>query len=318
MSEKKGIKKLTNIENFGIYLIMLAFIIVVIAVVGPDKFLNPKNLTSLVRSEAVICIIAVAATLVMVTGNIDLSVGWMVGLAAVIAAVFNGNVVLALLVPIIACGLCGALNGVLVGGLKLNPFITTLGTMYVFEGIAYLYGKGKSLSGGTGSSAALKALGQGNILGIPNPVWVLIIVALIFWFVLRRTTFGARIYAVGANPIAARFSGISPGKIVFIAYTLTGMAVGLAGAIMYSKVMSTQIYAGAGYEFDVLSGIVLGGTSVTGGKGNVPGTVLGVIFIGILSNGFTLMGLSSDTQYIAQGIILLIAVGTDVMKERRG
>ncbi len=317
MNDKKGLKKITGIENFGIYLIMLAFIVVVILIVGPDKFLNVKNLTSLVRSQAVICIIAVAATLVMITGNIDLSVGWMVGFASVIAAAHSDNAFLAIVLPIIACALCGALNGILVGGLKLNAFITTLGTMYVFEGIAYLYGEGKSLSGGATNSAILKALGQSSILFIPTPVWVLAAVAVIFWFILRKTTFGAKIYAVGANKTAARFSGVSPGKTVFLAYLLTGCAVGLAGSIMYARVMSTQIYAGSGYEFDVLSGIVLGGTSVTGGKGNIPGTVLGVIFIGILGNGFTLMGLSANVQYIAQGIILLVAVSADIMKERR-
>ena len=318
MNERKGIKKITGIENFGIYMIMLAFIVVVIFIVGPDKFLNVKNLTSLVRSEAVVCIIAIAATLVMITGNIDLSVGWMVGLASVIAASHCQNFWAALLLPMLACGLCGALNGILVGGLKLNAFITTLGTMYVFEGIAYMYGKGKALSGVSNYSTALKGMGQASFLFIPVPVWILLIVAIVFWFILRRTTFGAKVYAVGANKVAARFSGLSPGKVIFLAYTLTGLAVGLAGSIMYAKVMSTQIYAGAGYEFDVLSGIVLGGTSVTGGKGNIPGTVLGIIFIGVLGNGFTLMGLSSDTQYIAQGIILLIAVGADVMRERKG
>lgn len=316
-TEKKGfIQKVKGIDNGGILLIMLAFVIVVVIMAGPSKFFNVTNITSLIRSEAVVGIMAVAVTLVMVTANIDLSVGWMVGLCGCICAANSGNAAVAILLPILVGGLCGALNGILIGGLKLNAFITTLGTMYVFEGIAYLYAKGKSLSGGSHGSAVLKTLGQGSFLKIPMPVWILIIVAIVFWFLLRKTTFGARIYTVGANPIAARFSGISPGKTVFISYLLTGLATGLAGVVLFSKVMSIQVYSGSGLEFDVLTGVVLGGTSVTGGKGNIPGTVLGIIFVGILANGFTLLGLSSDVQYIAQGIILLIAVGTDIMKER--
>jgi ribose transport system permease protein len=313
---KSLIDKIKGIDNAGIMAIMLVFIIVVVFLAGPSKFFNVTNITSLIRSEAVVGIIAVAVTFVMITANIDLSVGWMVGLCACVCGANSDNAAVAILLPIIVGGLCGALNGLLVGGLKLNAFITTLGTMYVFEGIAYLYAKGKSLSGGSGGSAFLKGIGQGSFIGIPMPIWILAVLAVIFWFVLRKTTFGARVYTVGANPIAARFSGISPGKIVFMTYTLTGLATGLAGVVLFSKVMSTQVYSGAGLEFDVLTGVVLGGTSVTGGKGNIPGTILGVIFVGILANGFTLLGLSSNVQYVAQGIILLIAVGTDVIKER--
>jgi len=169
---------------------------------------------------------------------------------------------------------------------------------------------------GTNGSSVLKFLGQGDILGIPVPVWIFFLMAVIFGFVLSRTGFGTRVYAVGSNAVVSRFSGISSGKVIFISYLLGGLATGVASVILFSKVMSTQVYSGAGLEFSVLSGIVLGGTSVTGGKGSVPGTVLGVIFVGILLNGFTLMGLSANVQYIAQGLILLIAIRADVMRSR--
>lgn len=311
------VKSLQAVNNIGVILIMLLFIAVVVSIAGPGKFFNPDNLTSMIRSVSVIGIMACAVTLVMVTGNIDLSLGWMIGLGACICAANSQNTVLAILLPILVCGICGAFNGILVGHLKLNAFITTLGTMYIFQGIAYLYTDAQEKTMvGTGGSDILKFLGQGTFIGIPVPVWIFFLMAVIFGFVLARTSFGTRVYAVGSNSIVSRFSGISSGGIVFAAYLLGGLVTGLASVILFSKVMSTQVYSGAGLEFSVLSGIVLGGTSVTGGKGSVAGTVLGVIFVGILLNGFTLMGLSANVQYIAQGLILLIAIRADVM--RRG
>ncbi len=305
-------------NNAGVLLIMLLFVIVTVIVAGPGKFFNPDNLTSLIRSVSVIGIMAVAITLVMVTGNIDLSLGWMIGLGACICASHSADTFQAILLPIVVCGICGAINGFLVGGLKLNAFITTLGTMYIFQGVAYLYADAQeSTMVGAESGEVLKFLGQGYILEIPVPVWMFIAMAIIFGFILARTGFGTKVYAVGSNAIVSRFSGISAGRIIFTTYLLGGLVTGLASVILFSKVMSTQVYSGQGLEFSVLSGIVLGGTSVTGGKGSVAGTVLGVIFVGILINGFTLMGLDANAQYVAQGIILLIAIRADVVRSRR-
>lgn len=304
--------KIKQTENIGVFLIMLVFIVIVMIFAGP-KFLSIDNITNLLRSVSVTGIMAVVVTMVMITGNIDLSLGWMIGLAACITGVNSDNVFVAIALSLLACGACGALNGILVGGLKLNAFITTLGTMYVFKGITMLYSNSRLLTAAN-QSASLKFLGQGQLLGIPVPVWIFLAVALISWFLLKRTTFGARIYAVGSNAVSSRFSGVSSGKTIFLTYLLGGLATGLAGAVFYAKVMSTQPYSGAGLEFDVLTAIVLGGTSVTGGKGNIPGTVLGVIFVGVLSNGFNLMGIPSNIQYVAQGLILLVAIRADVMR----
>ncbi|NLT13347.1 MAG: ABC transporter permease [Clostridiales bacterium] len=306
-----------SFNNTGVLLIMLLFIVIVVIVAGPAKFFNPGNLTSMIRSVSVVGIMACAFTLVMVTGNIDLSLGWMVGLGACICAANSAHTVTAILMPILVCGICGAFNGLLVGHLKLNAFITTLGTMYIFQGIAYLYADAQQKTMiGTNGSPVLKFLGQGSLLGIPVPVWLFFLFALIFGFILSRTGFGTRVYAVGANSVVSRFSGISSGSVIFTTYLLGGLVAGLASVIFFSKVMATQVYSGQGLEFSVLSGIVLGGTSVTGGKGNVVGTVLGVVFVGILLNGFTLMGLSANVQYVAQGLILLIAIRADAMQSR--
>lgn len=303
-----------GIENLGILAIMLVFVIIVVIFSG-NKFFTANNLLNLLRSISITGIMACAVTLVMVTGNIDLSLGWMIGFAACLTGVHSSNTIEALALAMIAGTLCGALNGLLVGVLKLNAFITTLGTMYVFKGITMMYSNGKLLTASV-DNPSLKFIGQGSILGIPTPIWIFAVVAIIFWFVLKRTTFGSRIYAVGANSTASRFSGVSSAKIVMAAYILAGLATGLAGVVLYSKVMSVQPYSGAGLEFDVLTAIVLGGTSVTGGKGNVLGTLLGVIFVGILGNGFTLLGLGSNAQYITQGLILLVAMRADVMKSK--
>jgi ribose/xylose/arabinose/galactoside ABC-type transport system permease subunit len=302
-------------ENLGVILIMLVFIIVVLVFSGP-KFLNPTNITNLLRSIAVTGIAASALTLVMIAGKIDLSVGWLVGFAACLTGVHSDNAGSALFLSLGLCALCGALNGFLVGILKLNPFITTLGTMYVFKGVAMMYSNGVQLTT-PNPSALLKFIGQGYLLGIPTPVWIFALTSLIFLILLRRCCFGSNVYAVGANAVAARFSGVSPAKVIMICYVLAGLAAGLAGVVLYAKVMSTQAYSGVGLEFDALTAIVIGGVSVSGGKGNVTGTILGVLFVGVLANGFTLLGLGSNAQYIVQGFVLLAAMRADVMRVMR-
>lgn len=318
-TENKGsslLKKVTSSEYFGVMAIMVVFIIIVIATTG-NKFFQVDNLTNLLRAAAVTGVMAAAVTLVMITGNIDLSLGWMIGFAACITGVHSHSFAEALLLAVAAGAACGALNGFLVGVLELNSFITTLGTMYVFKGITMLYADGQLLTAAV-FSKTLQFVGQGYVLGVPMPVWIFLIVTVIFGLLLKRTTFGTQIYAVGANPISARFSGINSKRVILLAYILAGIATAVAGVIFYAKVMSTQPYSGAGLEFDVLTAIVLGGTSVTGGKGNVFGTLLGVIFVQILSNGFILMGLGSNAQYITQGIILLVAMRADVAKSGGG
>jgi ribose/xylose/arabinose/galactoside ABC-type transport system permease subunit len=304
--------KLLRAENIGVICIMLVFIVFVMILSGP-RFFTHDNLMNLLRSVSVTGILASALTLVMIAGNIDLSVGWLVGLGACITSVYSDNAFLAILISLTVCSLCGAFNGVLVGVIKLNPFITTLGAMYFFKGITMMYSNGRLLST-ENPSDFLKAVGAGSIAGMPVPIWIFAIAAATFAFVLKKTVFGTRVYAVGANPLAAWFSGISPAKIVLITYVLGGLAAGVSGVVLFTKVMSIQPYSGVGLEFDALTAIVLGGVSVTGGKGNVAGTILGVIFVGILSNGFTLIGLGSNAQYIVQGLVLLAAMRMDIMR----
>lgn len=309
-------ERLAGKENLGVIAMMVVFIIIVVSFSG-SKFFTAKNITNLLRSVSVVGIMSCAVTLVMISGNIDLSLGWMIGFCAVITGQHSGNFGEALFWAVLAGVSCGALNGFLVGILRLNAFIGTLGTMYIFKGITTLYSDGRFVTK-LDPSTVLKFVGQGEILGIPTPIVVFIFFAILFWFLLKKTDFGTRVYAVGANPVSALFSGIRPWGIVLAVYMLAGFATGVAGTVFYAKVMSVQPYSGVGLEFDVLTAVVLGGTSVTGGKGNVFGTLLGVVFVGILSNGFTLMGLGSNATYITQGIILLIAMWADVKSSGGG
>ncbi|MDC7125830.1 MAG: ABC transporter permease [Spirochaetales bacterium] len=303
-------KQLKGKENFGVVAMMVVFIAIVVALSG-SSFFTTKNIANLLRSVSVMGIMSCAVTLIMVTGNIDLSLGWMIGFCAVITGQHSGNFGEAIFWAILAGIGCGAFNGFLVGILKLNAFIATLGTMYAFKGITTLYSDGRFVTK-LAPSEVLKFVGQGEIGGIPTPIIIFALFAIIFWFLLKKTEFGTKVYAVGANQRSAHFSGIRAWLIVLVVYTLAGLATGVAGTVLYAKVMSVQPYSGVGLEFDVLTAVVLGGTSVTGGKGNVLGTILGVIFVGILSNGFTLIGLGSNATYITQGIVLLIAMWADV------
>ncbi|MGI5970970.1 MAG: ABC transporter permease [Oscillospiraceae bacterium] len=315
IKEKTSLReKLSNIPNAGVIGIMLVFIIVVVASTG-SKFFTVDNITNLLRSVSIVGIMASAVTLIMITGNIDLSLGWMIGFTACITGANSSNFGTAILLALAAGIACGALNGFLVGVLRLNAFITTLGTMYIFKGIAMMYANNRLVTAANGSKI-LQYIGQGYLLKVPLPVWIFLVVALIFGFLLARTNFGSKIYYVGANFVSAKFSGINSSLVIALTYILAGLATGLAGTVFYAKVMSVQAYSGVGLEFDVLTAIVLGGTSVTGGKGSVAGTVLGVVFVGILGNGFTLMGLGANAQYITQGLILLIAMRADVMRSR--
>ncbi|NTV89626.1 MAG: ABC transporter permease [Clostridiales bacterium] len=301
-------------DTGGLILILAAFLIIVAVVSGP-KFFQVTNLLNLMRSVAVTGIMACAITLVMVTGNIDLSLGWLIGLCSCITAVYSKSTLLAILLPILIGAIGGAVNGILVGGLKLNAFIATLGTMYAYKGAAMLYANNRLLT--AADNPSLKFVGQGYFLKIPVPVWIFAVFAAICWFILKKTVFGTQIYAVGSNRVSAKFTGISSAKVIISSYIIGGIATGLAGVIFFTQVMSTQAYSGAGLEFDVLTAVVLGGTSVTGGKGSIFGTLLGAIFVAILSNGFTMMGIPATLQYIAQGIILIAAIRADIVKARR-
>ena len=302
----------------GVFLALIAFIIFV-SILAPQitggNFLTWTNIINVFRQQTYIGIIACGMTLVMITGNIDLSVGSQLTLMSVMCAQFSRRMGDSAIFITLAIGLgCGIINGLLVSGLKLNAFITTLGTGSVYGALTLILASGQTIRAG---SKLFDAIGSGSIFGVvPVPVIILLVVVVIFAFVLSRTVFGQRLYTIGANPVAARFSGIHSRRDVAITYVLNGLCCAIAAITLVARSVSANPQIGASKEMDVILAVVLGGTSILGGKGSVWGTVVGFLFIGFMSSGFTFLRLSQYMQWIIMGVILIVALAIDVFSER--
>ena len=304
----------------GVLLALIAFIALV-SVLAPHvtggKFLTWTNVLNVFRQQTYIGIIACGMTLVMITGNIDLSVGSQLTLMTVMCAqqsnrLGNGAILLTIGIGIA----CGLINGLLISGLKLNAFITTLGTGSVYGALTLILASGQTIRTET---KLFETLGSGTIFGaIPVPVLVLLVVVIVFAFLLSRTVFGQRLYAIGANPKAARFSGIHSRRDVAVTYVLNGLCCAIAAIVLISRSVSANPQIGASKEMDIILAVVLGGTSILGGKGSVWGTVVGFLFIGFMSSGFTFLQFDQYMQWIVMGVILIIALAIDVFSERGG
>jgi ribose/xylose/arabinose/galactoside ABC-type transport system permease subunit len=294
------------------------------------SFLSIGNFLDIARVVSIIGLMAVGMTLVILTGGIDLSVGSTFAFAAAVTASFipgafsdaPTSIGVALPVPIaIAAGLVvgaavGFINGLIIAKSRVEPFIVTLATMAFVRGLTYLY------TGGFPTlfrpmPPAFEWVGQGFVLGLPTPTLFFgVVVALGFW-ITRRTTFGRSIYAIGGNEEAARLSGIRVQAVKIRAYTLMGMLAALSGIILSSRVAAAQPTAGLGYELDVIAGVVIGGTSLLGGRGSMISTVLGVFILGVISNGLNIVGVPTYYQFVAKGLLLIFAVGLDAQLRRR-
>lgn len=284
---------------------------------GGLLFATPANLMAILRKQVYVGIIAFGLTLVMITGNIDLSVGSMYTMmCCVVATVMmkTDSVVVTVLVALGLGAVCGLFNGVLVSYLKLNSFITTLGSSSIFTAIALMISAGTILVIPNDCSPAFRWLGTASF----GPVHILIVwfvvVAVVLGLILSRTVFGKHIYVIGANPTAARFSGIKDKKLTTIAYVITGACVGLAAMIVMANTLSSNPQTGSGEEMDIILAVVLGGVAVNGGKGSVWGTIIGIMFTGVLASGFTQMNFSIYQQWVIMGIIMVFALSLDAMK----
>lgn len=282
-------------------------------------FITPANLMSILRQQVYIGIVAFGLTLVMITGNIDLSVGSMLTFLCCVCAKImmdTDNGLLGIFGTIGIGALCGLANGVLVSYVKLNSFITTLGTSSIFTALALRLSSGTVLVIPDNCDPLFQAVGVTAF----GPVHILIVwfvvVALILGFVLSRTVFGQQLYTIGSNPVAARFSGIRAKRNTTLSYVITGICVGLAAVLMMANVKSSNPQASNGKEMEIILAIVLGGVSVTGGKGSVWGTIIGVMFYGVLTAGFTQLNLSTYVQWVIMGVIMVTALSLDVLKER--
>jgi len=317
---RSGADKFFSLSGAGVFVALVVFIILV-SLIAPQltggQFLTGANFMNIIRQQSYVGIMACGMTFVILTANIDLSVGSQLTLLAVICAMLTKSIGdLAIPATIVFGILCGLVNGVLVGGLRMNSFIVTLGTGSMFGGIVLVI---VSATTARGESALFDAIGSGVVLGfLPIPTLITIIVILIFAFVLSRTVFGRHLYAIGANPRASRYSGVHNRRDVGIAFTLNGICCSIAAIVLVARTIGVAPQAGAGKEMDVVLAVVLGGTSVLGGKGSIWGTVIGFLFIGFMSSGFTFLGLSQYIQWMVTGAILLTALAMDVASGKGG
>ena len=290
-----------------------------------DNFATTDNMFNVFRQVSVNLCISVGMTMVILTGGIDLSVGSILAFSGAIAAglmkngisvqwadtyigfTFLGCVLAALLIG----GALGFFNGLMVSRFKVPPFVATLAMLTIARGATMLYTNGYPI---TGIGNEFTYLGTGWFLGIPMPVWVALIIILFFIFFMRKSKAGRYIYAIGGNEKATRLSGININKVKITVYTLTGILCAVAGLLVTARLDSAQPNAGGGYELDSIAAVVIGGTSLSGGKGSILGTVIGALIIGVLNNGLVLLNVSPFWQQVIKGFVILLAVMIDRIK----
>jgi ribose transport system permease protein len=300
-----------TLQKLGPFIALLV-IAVGLSIVSPD-FLRVDNLLNVMRQSSINALIAFGMTLVILLGGIDLSAGSVLALSSVIIAnlLQSGTPpVVATLAGIVAGGLMGLVNGLIISKGKVAPFIATLGTMTVLRGLALVMSNGSPIS--DFNSDFFSMLGGGYVARlIPIPVVLMLIVFGIFWFVLKKTVFGRHVYATGGNAESAKLSGVKVDRVQLWVYTISGVMAAIAGVVLTSRLNSAQPTAGTGYELDAIAAVVLGGTSLTGGRGWIFGTLVGALLIGVLNNGLNLLDVSSFYQQVIKGSVILLAVLID-------
>lgn len=298
-------------------LIALLLLIVVVSTLSPN-FFTLNNIFNILQQTSVNAIMAVGMTLVILTSGIDLSVGSLLALTGAVAASMVGADVNALVAVVGALALgatIGGVTGVIIAKGKVQAFIATLVMMLLLRGVTRVYTDGSPINTGFSDNADLFSwFGIGRPFGIPTPIWLMMIVFLSAWYVLHHTRLGRYIYALGGNEAATRLSGISVDKIKIIVYALCGLLAALASVIEVARLSSAQPMAGNGYELDAIAAVVLGGTSLAGGKGRIMGTLIGALILGFLNNALNLLGISSNYQMIVKAVVILLAVLVDNKK----
>ncbi|MBQ9495427.1 MAG: ribose ABC transporter permease [Treponema sp.] len=296
--------------------IALIILVVAVSIISP-KFRDVHNILLLLRQSSINGLIAFGMTCVILSGGIDLSVGSTLCFTALICAsmIKNGIPVVPSFATVLAMGLAlGFLNGLMIVKGKLQPFIATLVSMTAYRGASMIFSNGRPISNLNGGTM-LDAIGKGSLLGIPFPVWILLSLFAVFYFILQRTVLGRMIYATGSNFKAAALAGINIGFVKFFVYGLSGVMSALAGIILVSRLGSAQPTMGSGYELDAIASVALGGTSMNGGRGKILGTLTGVLIIATLNNSMNILSISSYYQQVVKAIVILLAVLSDRRKQ---
>ncbi len=314
-----------SVPETGALLVVLVALFVFFSITS-EFFLNRENLINILQNVAVVGIIACPATLLLISGQFDLSVGSGVGFAGMLMAVaalapgtggvdlplaLNMTVPSAFVIAVLGTLLIGVINAVAVTVIGINALITTLGTLAIFRGLTKVLGEGQTIR-----IEGFGELGVLRVVGIPVPVYIFIAAVIIFWLVLRYTVYGRSLYAIGASPSAARLAGIRTNRVVFIAFLLSALCVALAGLIRLSQVAGASNNSGLGIELSVVTAVVLGGASLSGGRGGIGGTVLAVLIVGVLANGLIQLNVPSFWIEVANGVLLLGAVTVDRLRVR--
>jgi ribose transport system permease protein len=308
-----SLKQIYKSPSFGIFLILILMGIVL--ALTTSSFLTESNLLSVCRAFSFTAIMSIGECMVIITGGIDLSVGSVFAFSGVMSAIamtaWGLGPIPGIIVGLLFGASFGFINGVLITKLSMPPFIATLGIMSVARGLSY------GITGGYPISklpVGFKFLGQGYIAGIPFPIILMVILAVIFTIFLTKTIIGRRIYAIGGNEQGAKVSGIRTERVKLIAYSLSGVMAGLAGIMTAARLGTAQSTAGDGYEMDAISAVILGGASISGGSGTVLGGIIGAAIMGVLRNGLVLLEVDAYWQQAVIGCVIIIAVAFDQMR----
>jgi len=314
-AQRRRERRIANSQNLGL-LVFLAALVVVFALSTP-VFFTLRNFTNLLLAVAVIGIMAAVGTLVLVSANLDLSIGSIVALTGVVVAkvvAADGITLLGVIAALVVGILCGLFNGLIVTRVAINPIITTIATLSLFRGIAFIVTEGRSVPV-TDPTIIFSA--SGRILGVPASVWIMVATFWLVHVIASRTRIGRELYAVGANERASLLSGLPVKRRVLGVFVASGLAAAVAGVLLTGLAGSAAPSAAEGYEFLVVTALLLGGASLFGGVGSVLGTFLGLLIIGVLTNGMTLLGIDSFYQTAANGALLLIALAFDQYRRTR-
>lgn len=300
-----------NASLLAIFIVL--FMIVSILVPG---FFSRVNMIGLALSVSMVGMVACTMLFCLASGDFDLSVESVVAFSGVLAAVVinaTGSIVLGVMIGILAGGLVGLFNGVVIARLGINALITTLATMQIVRGVGFLVSGGKAVGV---MNESFFVLGTSRMAGVPTPVWITLACFIVFGLLLNRTTYGRNTLAIGGNREAARLAGVAVDRIKISIFFLQGLMAGFAGVVLASRMTSGQPNTSIGFSLDVISACVLGGVSLSGGVGTIMGTVVGVLIMGTVQNAMNLLNVPTFYQYVARGVILLMAVLFDQLKQR--
>lgn len=303
----------------GRALIVLVLLVLTFSALTP-LFFTANNLSILTKHVALSAILAIGMTFTILTGGIDLSVGSVAGLSGIVAGYVltsgHGGTLLATLTAIAVALAVGLLNGFLIVRAGVAPFIATLGTLYMARGAALLCSAGRTFSNLASKSSAFATVGQGSLLHVPIPVWLMLFLYVIAAFIAARTPLGRHVYAVGGNERAARLAGIQVSRVKVFTYLASAFCAALVGIIIASQLDAAHPATGESFELNAIAAVVLGGTSLSGGRGSITGSLLGAFVIGVLADGLVMLGISEFWQIVIKGAVIVLAVAIDQFQVR--